>query len=119
MVPTTIYCTRASSFSLPGSMPSSFSMEHSTHDYRRLDSDSLQEEEEVSVEDLEQLKSIVKDIRQNPNLLSKVFPQVFPTMPSTKLDGRDERGSDLCYGSSEQRGEKGKWFISIDVINCS
>lgn len=95
-------------------------MEHSAHDYRRLDSDSLQEEEEVSFEDLEQLKSIVKDIRQNPNLLLKVFPQVFPTtIQSTALDESDERRSDHSYGSSERREEKEKWFISIDVINCS
>ena len=116
MIPTTIYCTRASPSPLPSNMLSSFSMEHSAHDYRRLDSDSLQEEEEISLEDLEQLKSIVKDIRQNPNLLSQVFPQVCPTMPSTTFD---ERGSDHSYGSSERREEKEKWFISIDDISCT
>ncbi len=130
MVPTTVYCRRASSYSLPGNLPSSFSMEHSAHSYRRSDSDSLQEDEDVSLEDLEQMKSIVKDIRLNPNLLSKVFPQVFPTtIQSTTLDERDERGSVHSHGSLERREEKDKWlerreekdkwFISIDVINCS
>ena len=98
-------------------MSSSFSMEHRA--YRRLYSDSFQDEEDVSFEDLEQMKSIVKDIRLNPNLLSKVFPQVFPaTIQSTTLDERDEKGSEHSYGSSDCRREKDKWFISIDVINC-
>ena len=104
MIPTTIYCNEAPH--VPETL-SSYSMEHSSHDYRRPDSNSLQEE--VSSEDLEQLKNIVKNIRQDPNLLS----QVFPTIPSNMLD---KRGSDNSFCSSERQDDKECWFLPIDAI---
>ena len=97
MIPTTIFCHEA------------YSMEHSVHEYHRSESKSLHEE--VSSEDLEQLKNIVKNIRQDPNLLS----QVFPTIPSNMLDKNG--GSDNSFCSSERQDEKESWFLSIDAIH--
>eukprot|EP00985_Skeletonema_marinoi_P001062 scaffold433_cov161-Skeletonema_marinoi.AAC.8 len=110
MIPTTIYCNRASSPPLPNETSSNCSMDYLAHDHRRSDSGSLQEE--VSSEDLEQLKNMVKDIRQNPDLLS----QVFPTFPSNMLDMRRSYNYACC---SERQEVKEKWFISIDAIRSS
>ena len=110
MIPTTIHCNRASSPPLPNETSSNCSMDYLAHDHRRSDSGSLQEE--VSSEDLEQLKNMVKDIRQNPDLLS----QVFPTIPSNMLD---RRGSANYLCCSERQEDEEKWFISIDAIRSS
>ena len=53
-------------------------MGYSAYDYRRADNNSLSEE--VSSGDLETLKNIVKDIRQNPNMLLQVFPTISTTI---------------------------------------
>jgi hypothetical protein len=96
MIPTTIFCHE-------------YSMEHSVHEYHRPESKSLHEE--VSSEDLEQLKNIVKNIRQDPNLLS----QVFPTIPNNIMLDKNG-GSDNSFCSSERQDEKESWFLSIDAI---
>ena len=98
MIPTTIFCHE-------------YSMEHSAHEYHRSEKESKSLHEEASSEDLEQLKNIVKNIRQDPNLLS----QVFPTIPSNMLDKNG--GSDNSFCSSERQDEKESWFLSIDAIS--
>ena len=78
MIPTTIYCIRAPSSLLSNEATSYYNMGYSAYDYRRADNNSLSEE--VSSGDLETLKNIVKDIRQNPNMLLQVFPTISTTI---------------------------------------
>jgi len=69
LIPSTIYCIHASSPPLSNEATC-----YSAYDFPRASGDSLPEE--VSSEDLEKLKNIVKEIRQNPTLLSQAFPTI-------------------------------------------